>query len=313
MTRRVIIDTDPGHDDAFALLLALASPDEIELLGITTVAGNVSVDKTTSNALRVLELAGMAQRVPVYRGCARPMAKSLVTAEYVHGKSGLDGPDLPEPTTAHTGRHAVDYLVETLSEAGERAVTVCLLGPMTNMGTALAKEPAIAGNIAEFAIMGGGFDEGGNITPAAEFNIYVDPDAADIVLTSGVPTTIMPLDVTHQARATPDRAARFREMGSGVGDALYAMLEYSGRYGITEYGIAGYPLHDPTVIAYLIDPGLFSLRPAHVAVVTGDGPTEGQTIADWTEQSGDETNAVVAMGIDSDRFFDLLTDRISRL
>lgn len=312
MTRKIIIDTDPGHDDAFALLLAVASPEELELLGVTTVAGNVPLDKTTYNARRILELAG-ANEVPVYRGCARPMVNELVTAEYVHGATGLDGPHLPEPTVPVADLHAVDYLIEELMRSDPGSVTICPIGPMTNIGMALVKEPAIAERIAEVVIMGGSFHAGGNITPTAEFNVFVDPHAAHVVFTSGVPMTIMPLDVTHQAQATPPRAARFTSLGTPVGDALAAMLGFAERFDIAKYGFAGYPLHDPTVIAYLIDPAIFAARPAYVSVVTDRGAAHGQTVADWWGQTGNVINATVMMSLDSDRFFDLLADRMSRL
>lgn len=309
MTRPIILDTDPGHDDAFALLLALASPEEIELRGVTTVAGNVPLAKTTYNALRLLELVG-AGDTPVYAGCARPMVNESVTAEYVHGESGLDGPNLPEPTRGAASVHAVNYLVDELLAADERSITVCLIGPMTNMGMALVREPAIADRIAEFVIMGGGFHEGGNVTPAAEFNVFVDPHAAHVVMTSGVPLTIMPLDVTHRAQATPDRVARFRDMGTPVGDALTAMLDFAGRYDIARPGFSGYPMHDPTVIAYLLEPSIFTAHPAHVSVVTDSGPSHGQTIADWSDAP---PNAQVMMALDADRFFDLLVARLGSL
>jgi purine nucleosidase len=309
VTRTIILDTDPGHDDAFALLLALASPREIELRAVTTVAGNVPVAKTTYNALRLIELAG-AGDTPVYAGCARPMVNELVTAEYVHGESGLDGPNLPAPTRGVASAHAVDYLVDDLLAAGERSITVCLIGPMTNMGMALVKEPAIADKIAEFVIMGGSFREGGNVTPAAEFNVFVDPHAAHVVMTSGVPLTIMPLDVTHQAQATPDRVARFRAIGTPVGDALTAMLDFAGQYDMGKLGFSGYPMHDPTVIAYLIEPGIFAAQQAHVSVVTDSGPSHGQTIADWSAAA---PNAQVMMSLDADRFFDLLVARLGSI
>lgn len=310
--RQVILDTDPGHDDALALLLAVASPDEIELQAVTTVAGNVPVEKTTYNALCLLELAA-ASHVPVYRGCSRPMVDALVTAEHVHGESGLDGPDLPEPSCSVAPLHAVDYLVAELLAAEARSVTVCLIGPMTNMAMALVREPAIADRVAEFVIMGGSFHAGGNITPAAEFNVYADPHAAHVVFASGVPITLMPLDVTHQAQATPERTARFRSMRSAVGDAVSAMLDFAARYDIAERGFDGYPVHDPTVIAYLIAPDLFASREAHVTVVTDSGPGHGQTIADWWGQTGAEPNARVMTSLDADRFFDLLTERLTRL
>ncbi len=308
MTKPIIIDTDPGHDDAFALLMAMASTDDVEVIGVTTVAGNAQLDKITYNALRLRELVGRHE-IPIYEGCARPMVNDLVTAEYVHGESGLDGPDLPEPTHGVESEHAVDYLVDTLRAASPRSITVCLIGPMTNMGMALVKAPDIAASIAEFVIMGGSFHAGGNITTTAEFNIYVDPHAAHVVLESGVPITIMPLDVTHQAQATPDRVAAFRALGEPVGNAVGAMLDFVERFDIALYGFEGFPLHDPTVIAYLIEPGIFTLRSGRVTVVTDSGATHGQTTADWHREP---PNAQVALSLDSDRFYTLLVDRLSR-
>ena len=289
MTKRIIIDTDPGHDDAFALLLAIASSDELELAAITTVAGNVPLDKTTYNARRLRELV-QANHVPIYRGCERPMVNDLVTAEYVHGETGLDGPHLPEPTSDVESAHAVEYLV----------------------GMALVKEPAIADKLAEVVIMGGSFREGGNVTPTAEFNVFVDPHAAHVVLTSGVPLTIMPLDVTHQAQATPARIDAFRSLAAPVGEAVAAMLDFAGLFDVSRYGFEGYPLHDPTVIAYLIEPEMFDPRPAYVSVVTDPGSVHGQTIADWWGQTGKEPNAQVMMSLDADRYYQLLTERLGR-
>ncbi len=310
MSKRIIIDTDPGHDDAFALLMALASSDELDVRAITTVAGNVPIDKTTYNALRLRELVGAD--VPVYRGCARPMVNELVTAEYVHGETGLDGPHLPEPSRDVEPGHAVDYLIEELLGSPRAATTVCLIGPMTNMAMALVKEPRISAHIAEIVIMGGSFKEGGNVTPTAEFNVYVDPHAAHVVFASGVPITIMPLDVTHQAQATSERANAFRSLGDPVGSVVSAMLDFASRFDVAQYGFVGYPLHDPTVIAYLLAPDMFDLREAYVSVVTDAGSTHGQTVADWHAQTGHEPNARVAMQLDADRFFALVTDRLSR-
>lgn len=307
----IIIDTDPGHDDAFAILAAIASSAELDLLGITTVAGNVPLDKTTYNALRLREVVS-AHHVPIYRGCARPMVNELVTAEYVHGETGLDGPHLPEPTKGIEAAHAVDYLVDTLLSAGDRPITVCLIGPMTNMGMALVKEPAIADKIAEFVIMGGSFHAGGNVTPTAEFNVFVDPHAAHLVFTSGVPLTIMPLDVTHQAQATPPRVAAFRSLGAPLGDVVGAMLDFVAKFDVSRYGFEGYPMHDPTVIAYLVEPDIFEARPAYVSVSLEAGSTHGMTVADWWGQTGNEPNAQVMMSLDAERFYGFLTDRLGR-
>lgn len=311
MKKPIIIDTDPGHDDAFAILAAIASPDELDLLGITTVAGNVPLDKTTYNALRLRELVA-ANDVPVYQGCPRPMVNELVTAEYVHGETGLDGPHLPEPTKGVEPEHAVDYLVDTLMGAADRSITVCLIGPMTNMGMALVKEPAVADKVAEFVIMGGSFHAGGNVTPTAEFNIYVDPHAAHLVFTSGVPLTVMPLDVTHQAQATQSRVAAFRSMGAPVGDVVSSMLDFVEKFDVSQHGFEGFPLHDPTVIAYLVEPDMFQERPAYVSVVLDAGAGHGMTVADWWNQGGREHNAKVMMSLDADRFYEFLTERLAR-
>lgn len=311
MSKAIILDTDPGHDDAFAILMAIAATESLDLRGITTVAGNVPLDKTTYNALRLRQLIG-ADHVPVYRGCSRPMVNDLVTAEYVHGETGLDGPQLPEPTIDIESEHAVDYLVRELLAAEDRSVTVCLIGPMTNMGMALVKEPAIAAKVEEIVIMGGSFKEGGNVTPTAEFNVFVDPHAAHVVFTSGVPITIMPLDVTHQAQATPPRVAGFRSLGAPLGDVIGAMLDFAERFDVSHYGFEGYPLHDPTVIAYLLEPEIFDLRQAYVSVVTAVGETHGQTVADWYGQTDREPNAQIAMSVNADRFFALITELLAR-
>ncbi len=311
MARRIIIDTDPGHDDALAIMLAVASPAELDVMALTTVAGNVPLEKTAHNALRLRELLGAD--MPIYRGCVRPMVNDLVTAEYVHGESGLDGPQLPEPTRDAETAHAVDYLVSTLRDSPSRGTTVCLLGPMTNLGMALVKDPTIATRIDELVIMGGSFRAGGNITPTAEFNVFVDPHAAHVVFTSGVPLTIMPLDVTHQAQATPPRAAAFRALGDPIGPVVGAMLDFVERFDIARYGFAGYPLHDPTVIAYLLAPELFAGQAAHVSVVLEAGVGHGMTVADWFSRSTAELNATVMTDVDADAYFELLTDRLGAL
>lgn len=308
--RPVVIDTDPGQDDAVALLTALASPDELEVVAITTVAGNVPVDLTTRNALALVELAGRPE-VPVYRGSARPMVNPLVTAEYVHGPTGLDGADLPPPELEASKGHAVDRIVEIATE--RELVTLCALGPLTNIGLALVREPGIAANIDQLVLMGGGFFEGGNTTPAAEFNIFVDPHAAHVVFTSGIPITMMPLDVTHKALTTEDRLQRFRDLGTPAGTAVAGMLDFYDSWDMEKYGMPGGPLHDPTVIAYLLEPGMFGGREVHVEVVTAPGPTLGMTVVDWWGVTSAEPNATVMREIDADAYFDLLVDRIGRL
>jgi purine nucleosidase len=311
IARPIVIDTDPGQDDAVAILAALASPEDLDVLAITAVAGNVPIDKTVTNALALVELVGRPD-VPVYRGSARPMVKELVTAEYVHGPTGLDGADLPPPTIAPTEGHAVDHLVDLLMSRDE-PTTVCTLGPLTNVALALVKEPAITTRIDQLVMMGGGFFEGGNTTPAAEFNIYVDPHAAHVVFTSGIPIVMMPLDVTHQAITTPERLRRFGDLGTPAGDAVAGMLGFYDRFDKSKYGLEGGPLHDPSVIAYLLSPDLFRGKEVSVEIETAPGPTQGMTLVDWWGVTGTEPNALVMNEIDDDGFYDLLVDRISRL
>ena len=310
--RKIIIDTDPGQDDAVAILLALASPEEIEVLGITCVAGNVPLELTAKNARIVCELAGKVD-VPVYAGCDRPLGRALVTAEHVHGKTGLDGPDLPDPTMPLAEGHAVDFIIETLRAHAPGTVTLCPLGPLTNIATALQQAPEIAGKVAEIVLMGGGCFEGGNITPAAEFNIYVDPHAADIVFKSGIPIVVMPLDVTHQALVTKPRNDAFRALGTPVGIAVAEMTEFFERFDKEKYGSAGAPLHDPCVTAYLIRPELFAGRHINVEIETVSELTMGMTVADWWRVTDRKPNALFIREIDADGFFALLTERLARL
>lgn len=309
--RPIIIDTDPGQDDAVAILLALASP-ELDVLGITTVAGNVPLRLTSRNALMVCELAGRPD-LPVFAGCDRPLLRRLVTAEHIHGRTGLDGPDLPEPSMALRPGHAVDWLVETLMAAREGEVTLCPLGPLTNIALALAREPRIASRIREIVLMGGGFFEGGNITPAAEFNIHVDPHAAAAVLGSGVPVVMMPLDVTHKALTSRVRVERFRALGNRAGPAVAALLDFFERYDEAKYGSDGAPLHDPCTVAYLLRPDLFAGRRVNVAVETASELTMGMTVVDWWRVTDRPANALVMRDVDAHGFFDLLFERIARL
>lgn len=308
--RPIIVDTDPGQDDAVALLTALASPGELEVVAVTAVAGNVPLDLTVTNALALVELAGRPE-VPVYRGSVRPMVNPLVTAEYVHGPTGLDGADLPPPTLLPADGHAVDKIVEIASE--REIVTLCTLGPLTNVALALVREPEIVSSIDELIMMGGGFFAGGNTTPTAEFNVFVDPHAAHVVLTSGIPITMMPLDVTHRALTTPERLQRFRDLGTPAGTAVAGMLDFYDRWDMEKYGMPGGPLHDPTVIAYLLQPEMFGGKEVHVEVVTAPGPTQGMTVLDWWGVTDAEPNATVMRDIDADAYFDLLVERIGRL
>ncbi|MCF6315276.1 MAG: nucleoside hydrolase [Marinosulfonomonas sp.] len=310
--RKIIIDTDPGQDDAVAILLALASPGDMEVIGITAVAGNVPLPLTQKNALIICELAGKTD-IPVYAGCDRPLAHTLVTAEHVHGKTGLDGPNLPDPQMQLTDGHAVDYIIDTLRAEPAGTITLCPLGPLTNIATAFQKAPDIAERVQEIILMGGAYFEVGNITPAAEFNIYVDPEAADIVFKSGAPIVVMPLDVTHKVLVTKARNDAFRNIGTPVGEAVAKMTEFFERYDKEKYGTIGAPLHDPCVTAYLIRPDLFRGRYVNVEIETGSTLTRGMTVADWWDVTDRVPNATFIGSVDADAFFELLTERLARL
>lgn len=311
LNHKIVIDTDPGQDDAVAILLALASP-EIEVLGVTAVAGNVPLSLTQKNARKICELAGRGD-VKVYAGAQRPLVRPLVTAEYVHGKTGLDGPELPEPTMPLQPAHAVDFLIETLMQEEPGSVTICALGPLTNVALALVREPDIAPRIRQIVLMGGGFFEGGNVTPAAEFNIYVDPHAAKTVYEAGVPIVMMPLDVTHKALTTAKRVEAFNALGTRTGSATAALLDFFERFDEEKYGTDGGPLHDPCVIAYLLKPDLFDGRECNVEVETMSELTMGMTVIDWWGVTDRPRNAMVMRTIDHDGFFELLTERLAIL
>ncbi len=312
MRRKIIIDTDPGQDDAAAIMLALASPDEMEILGLCAVAGNVPLKLTSRNIRIICELCHRID-IPVYEGAERPLVRKPVTAEYIHGSSGLDGPVLEEPTMEVQKQHAVDFIIETLLREPVGAVTLCTLGALTNVALALQKAPQIAARVRELVMMGGGFFEGGNITPAAEFNIYVDPQAADIVLRSGMPIVMMPLDVTHKLLTTKARVGRIREIGTRPAIAMAQMLEFFERFDIQKYGSDGGPLHDPTVIAYLIKPELFQGRDCNVEIEVNSELTLGMTVVDWWRVTERPANVRVMRDVDANGFFELLTERFARL
>ena len=309
--RPIIIDTDPGQDDAVAILLALASP-ELDVLGIAAVAGNVPLALTQANARRLCELARRPD-MKVFAGCPRPMVRPLVTGEAVHGKTGMDGADLPPPTMKLQPRHAVDWIVDTLLAAGDDEITLCALGPLTNIALAMVKEPRILPKIREIVIMGGGFFAGGNITPAAEFNVYVDPHAAHVVFGCGRPIVLMPLDLTRQTITTPERLARIAAIGTPVGRCLTGMLGFYSRSDVDRYGAEGSPLHDPCVIAYLLKPGLFTGKRVHVDIEIQAETTMGMTVMDWWAATDRAPNCTVMHHIDAAGFFDLLIDRLARL
>lgn len=310
--RKIIIDTDPGQDDAVAILLALASPQDLDVLGIVAVAGNVPLPLTQRNARIICELAGKTE-VPVFAGCDAPLKRKLVTAEHVHGKTGLDGPQLADPLMPLQTQHGVDFIIDTLRREAAGTVTLCPLGPLTNIATAFQKAPDIIPRVAEIVLMGGAYFEVGNITPAAEFNIYVDPEAAEIVFKSGVPLVVMPLDVTHKALTNRARIEAFRAMGTQPGRMVAEWTDFFERFDMQKYGSEGAPLHDPCVIAYLLQPDLFKGRHINVEIETQSELTLGMTVADWWGVTKRPANALFIASVDADGFYRLLTERIARL
>lgn len=309
--RKVIIDCDPGQDDAVALFLAMSSPEELDILGITTVAGNVPLELTQRNARMMCDLAGRKD-MPVYAGCERPMVLEPITAEYIHGNTGIDGVDVFEPDTPLQDAHAVEFIIETLRAADKGTVTLVPTGPLTNIATAIEREPAILESIELIVSMGGAMREGGNRSPSAEFNILVDPHAADIVYKCGRPVTAMGLDVTHQVLSTRERVARIRELGNEVAIATAGMLSFFHRYDTKKYGSEGAPLHDPCTVAWLLRPDLFATKLCNVSVEKNSALTLGHTAVDFWHVTDRPDNVHWAYEIDTEGFFELLTGRLGR-
>jgi purine nucleosidase len=310
--RKIIIDTDPGQDDAFAILFALGSPVELEVVGITTVGGNVPLRLTALNALKVVELAGRPD-IPVFAGCPGPMVRPLMTAEYVHGETGLDGADLPEPVTPLQAEHGVNWMVRTIMDAPEGEITVCTLGPMTNLAMAMTMEPRIIPRIREVVLMGGGFFEGGNATPAAEFNIYVDPHAAHKVFASGVPVTMAGIDCTYTAQMTPEWLGRLRATGKRAAIEAANLADFFRIYGSHKFPTEARPIHDACVTGYLLAPEIFEQKQCYVTVDIASPVTIGMTVVDWWHVTGQGKNCNVLRRIDPDPFFELMLERISAL
>ena len=307
--RKIIIDCDPGQDDAVMLLLALACPDVFDILGITTVAGNAPLDLTQRNARIMCELAGRTD-IPVYAGCEKPMRHELITAENVHGKTGIDGVDIYDPAMPLQDQHAVDFIIESLLKADDNSVTLVPTGPLTNIGQAISQQKEILHKIKEIVLMGGAMREGGNTTPSAEFNILEDPDAAQIVMHCGRPLTIVPLDVTHQVLVSRERLEQIRSLNSSVGNAIIGMMEFFNRFDSEKYGSDGAPLHDPCTIAYLLKPELFKGKMCNVEIETGSELTRGHTAVDFWGVSERAHNANWLYKVDADGFFKLLIDRL---
>ena len=309
--KKIIIDCDPGQDDALALLLALGSPEDIELLAVTAVAGNVPLSLTEVNARKIVELAGFKD-LPVYAGADRPLLRDLVTAEYVHGKTGLDGVDLPAPSQPLKDGHAVEAIIDCLRREPEGTVTLCPVGPLTNIALAMRLAPDIVTRIEAIVLMGGAIGIG-NVTPAAEFNIYVDPHAADIVFRSGVPIVMHGLDVTHKALVTQSRLAAIKAIGTEVSEAVVGLLTFYNKFDQDKGEGQGAPLHDPCAIAYVMWPELFKGRHCHVEIDFMSEASLGRTLVDWRGSSEKSANVLAIDEIDADRFFERLTERLAGL
>jgi inosine-uridine nucleoside N-ribohydrolase len=301
----IVLDCDPGHDDAIAILLALASP-QVEVRAITTVAGNQTLDKTTRNALKMLELVGRTD-IPVAAGAAAPLRRTLRTAAHVHGDSGLDGPDLPDPRIRPVDSTAVDLLAETL----EPGVILVATGPLTNVAQLLDGHPEVCARVEAIVWMGGSIGEG-NVTPAAEFNAFVDPEAAAAVFAAGIPITMIGLDVTHLALFQRSHSERLRPTGRAgrvvaeLGDFFLPIYEQ-------RYGLAGSPIHDALAVAQVVDPTLVTTRHVNVEIETASNFCDGRTIVDLRGVSGRPANAHVGVQVDAERFLELLCSRIETL
>jgi inosine-uridine nucleoside N-ribohydrolase len=301
----IVIDCDPGHDDAIAILLALASP-ELDVRAITTVAGNQTLDKTTRNALVVLEIAGRTD-IAVAAGAAAPLRRPLRTAAHVHGESGLDGPVLPEPSARPVDVHACDLLAEAI----EPGVVLVATAPLTNIALLLERHPDVRQRLEAMVWMGGAIGEG-NVTPAAEFNAFVDPEAAAAVFASGIPITMIGLDVTHKALFTRAHADRLRATGR-AGRFVAELSDFFQRFHEVSYGLQGSPIHDAVAVAQVIDPALLTTRRVNVAIETDSQFCDGRTVVDLRATTGRPPNADVGVDIDADRFLELLVGRIGTL
>jgi inosine-uridine nucleoside N-ribohydrolase len=307
MATKIILDTDPGHDDAIALLLALASP-ELELLGVTTVAGNQTLEKTTANALKILEFVERTD-VPVHAGAPRPLVREQWAAEYVHGESGLDGPDLPEPRTQPAPGHAIDFIAREVEE--KEGVVLVPVGPLTNIGLLLARYPGIEYRIARIVLMGGSAGAG-NVTPGAEFNVWADPEAAHRVFTSGIDVTMIGLDVTHKALLLPERVKELRSTGR-VGALVAELYDFYHGHHARTYGWEGSPVHDALAVGHVVRDDLVRTAHRHVQVDVGPEPGRGRTYVDLWKRTGKEANARVGIDVDAAAFIALLVDRLASL
>ncbi len=307
----IIIDCDPGQDDAINLLLAMSSPDELDILGITAVAGNVPLALTERNARLMCDIAGRSD-IPVYAGCARPMVRDLVTAEHVHGTTGIDGAEISEPVLPLQEQDAVDFIVDTFRAASDSTITLVPTGPLTNIATAITKAPDILPKVKEIILMGGAMRESGNYSPSAEFNILVDPQAADIVFKCGRPITQMGLDVSHQVLSTRERIDRIKQIDNQAAQATVGMLDFFNRHDTKKYKYLGAPLHDPCTVAYLLRPDIFEGKLCNVSVETQSVLTMGNTAVDFWHVTDRPKNSNWIHTVDADAFYELLTSRLAR-
>ena len=308
MARKIILDCDPGHDDAVAIILAGGDP-AIDLVGITTVGGNQTLPKVTRNALSVLRVARLTE-VPVYAGCARPLVRKVEVAEAIHGDSGLDGVDLPEPVTEVGSRHAVDFIIDTIMNNAPNTITLVPTGPLTNIAMAVRKEPAIAERVQEVVLMGGGYHTG-NWSAVAEFNIIVDPEAANIVFNEPWPLTMVGLDLTHQALATPAVEDQIGAIGSECSEFVLGLFGFFRKAYQEQQGFENPPVHDPCAVAYLIDPSVVSTRKAPLDVELRGEFTVGMTVADFRAPAPEGCTTQVAVQLDHPRVWDLVVNAIA--
>ena len=293
------------------LLMAMAMPETLDILGITAVAGNVPLELTQRNIRIIRELAARPE-IPVFAGCAQPLERELITAENVHGSTGIDGARVIEPRQPLAQEHAVDFMIDTLTGAAERSVSLVPTGPLTNIGSLLRRRPDLTDRVEEIVLMGGAMREGGNVTPSAEFNIRVDPEAAETVLSSGIKITMVPLDVTHQVLVDRESLAEIRGMRSEVARATAGMLEFFNRHDSEKYGSEGAPLHDPCTIAWILRPQLFEGRQCNVAIETQSPLTLGHTAVDFWGVTQRPHNALWLHNVDRQGFFDLLIEALAR-
>ena len=308
---KIILDCDPGQDDAVSLLLAMSSPDELDILGITVVAGNVPLALTTTNTRLMCDLAGRSD-IKVYAGCDKPLVRNQVTAEHVHGATGINGFEVTNPVCQLQEKHAVDFIISTLLETDDNSITLLPTGPLTNIATAISKAPEICPKIQQIVLMGGAMFEAGNITPSAEFNIYADPHAAEIVFNCGRPITQFGLDATHQVLTTRKRIKMLRDIDNNVADAIVCMLDFFNRFDMEKYHSLGAPLHDPCTVAYLLKPKLFVGKFCNVSIEVNSELTLGHTAVDFWRVTNRPANCNWIYSVDADGFYELLVERIAR-